>query len=550
MHRTVFAICAASLAGAAAAGTMQLGVNTHFDQGWPLAAFGEVAASHADGIRDTISWGKVEQAPGRYTFTPANSGFVDRACSGNLPVLLTLTPRNKIYDGGETIYSAQGRRAFAAFVLEIARRYPCVSAFEIGNEINAHSLKGRMVEQMPASYIAIMQAVHDAIKPVHPRIMLLSGSSLSVATGFFERLWRAGLAPIIDGVVVHPYLAVPEQLPAQLVRLSPIITKGGNAKPVWVSEFGFYYPTPEAAPPHALKMMVLLSAAGVERADWYALRDEKFYPNMGLFANGKPKPAFDSFATMRTRLLSVGNARRIETGDPLNFVYRFGATGPFVMWGSGAAISWTGPAKSWDARGTAISLPTQLTEVPVIVETQGEYRLGASPAIDDDILNFGGSSWSYAVERANGSSAPLRWIDWNWAPYIGAQAFPNIRVMGAAVSTSRPPHGLAPRLVEHYAAPDSGRYFLSACFESSPGKPQSIKILSGGQQLFAGNVDGTVRTRPLALTSPSAEIHYEALTAGGPQVLRRRIRILRASENGPALCPPNLKDVDERPVAN
>ncbi len=37
---------------------MRLAVNTHFDQGWPIAAMGQVTTAGAQGIRDTIAWGK------------------------------------------------------------------------------------------------------------------------------------------------------------------------------------------------------------------------------------------------------------------------------------------------------------------------------------------------------------------------------------------------------------------------------------------------------------------------------------------------------------
>jgi hypothetical protein len=316
-----------------AEGAMHLGVNTHFDQGWPIVALDEAESARAQSIRDTISWGKVEQAPGDYDFTAANSGYVARACAAHMPVLLILTPRNKRYDNGETVFSPLGRRAFAAFAVEIAKRFPCVTGFEIGNEINGHALKGRMVQQMPGSYVAIVREVRAALTGQHAKVKLLSGSSLSVATGFFDRLFGAGLLPLVDGVVIHPYVAVPEQLPGQIARLRSAMARHGGVKPIWASEFGFYYETPEDAPPHALKMITLLSAAGIEEAHWYALRDEKWFPNMGLFANGRGKPALDSFR-LAAQLLASGEARRIDAGDPLTFIYRYG-NGPYVMWGGG-----------------------------------------------------------------------------------------------------------------------------------------------------------------------------------------------------------------------
>lgn len=532
----------ALLSGGAATAAMRLGVNTHFDQGWPLAAFGQVTQAQAGGIRDTIGWGKVEQAPGRYDFTPANSGYIDRACAAQLPVLLTLTPRNRIYDNGETVFSPEGRRAFAAFAATVVKRYPCIEALEIGNEINGHSLKGRMLESMPQSYIAILQDVRKSVSSVRKGLRILSGSSLSVATGFFDRLFDAGLLPLVDGIVVHPYLPVPEQLPRQLDRLKQAMAKHGSPKPIWASEFSFTYASPNDAPPHALKMISLLSAAGVQRADWYALRDEKYYPNMGLFAGGTPKPAFDSFRAAQTRLLAAGDARRIDMGDPLAFVYRFG-NGPYVMWGANRPIAWGGKASAWDARGRPIALPTHLDDAPVIIETSAPFHLGAKTVVDDTLTNFGGSDWSWFVAGANGTRQPLQWQDWNWTSYIGTRAFPNFRVMGGAVSTARPRSGAASSLIERYTAPVAGKYFVSACFEGTPQKPTSVRIAANGRDLFSADVTGLVRTAPLPVAAGGpVDIVYTASAQTGPRVLRRRIRILASPDQRPAQCAP--KGVD------
>ncbi|MBP6030494.1 MAG: hypothetical protein KA533_03595 [Sphingobium sp.] len=543
MRRGAQWLALALLLSPAASGAMRLGVNTHFDQGWPLVSFEDVATARAQGIRDTISWGKVERTPGVYDFAAANSGYVGHACAIGMPVLLTLTPRNKTYDGGETVYSSEGRKAFAAFAEAVAGRFPCITALEIGNEINGHALKGRMTAQMPQSYIAIVRAVHDAVKPKHPRIRLLSGSSLSVATGFFDRLFGAGLLPLVDGVVVHPYLSVPEQLPAQLARLRQAMTRHGAEKPVWASEFGYYYATPQAAPPHALKLVTLLSAAGVEEAHWYALRDEPYYPNMGLFKGRAPKPALDMFRASQSRLLPAGDARRQDiSGDPLSFIYRFGS-GPYVVWGAARAIRWTGAARARDARGRPIALPDRLEDDPVIVDAPGGFTLGAQTVWADTLTDFAGARWSYHVARAKGSEQPLGWVDWNWTPYIGARQLPNFRATSAVVTTAKPAQGDASALIERYAAPGGERAFLSACFEAKPARAQTVRIVAQGKLLFSALVSGTVRTPPLLLPPGAAvDILYIAQQSGGAQPIRRRIRILGAADNARALCAPSGRD--------
>lgn len=528
---------------AAPAAAMDLGVNTHFDQGWPVAALDQVKASGAMGIRDGLGWSKIETASGRYSFTPAMSGWLDQACSRGLSVLLTLTPRNRLYDGGQTVHSAAGRRAFGAFAAAVARRFPCVTAVEIGNEINGHSLTGPVVQAMPGGYVAIVRAVREALGSAGPK--LLSGSSLSVATGFFERLFGAGLLPLIDGIVVHPYLGVPEQLPVQIERLRAAMARhGGGGTAIYASEFGFYYPAREAAPPHALKMIALLSAAGVTRGDWYALRDERWYPNMGLFAGQVPNPALDSFRTATTRLLGAGRAQRVDVGDPLTFVYRFGE-GPRILWGSGRPIRWNDPAtRAWDARGRPIRLPDRLTGDPVVVEGGAPFTLGPVEVIADTLIDGIDGRWTWAVTRAGGAPAPLGWIDWNWTSYRGLARFPNVRVMPNAVSTARPVGTPTLAVVESFVAPAPGAYVLSACFEGVRSKPVAVRMMAAGRMLFEGEIDSLRRPAPLQLTlgkGEGIEIRYQA-PGPGAHLVRRRVRVLTAVPEGPALCAPSGTD--------
>lgn len=531
------------------AAAMDLGVNTHFDQGWPVAALDQVAASGAVGIRDGLGWGKVEAAPGVYRFTAPNTGWLDQACARKLSVMLTLTPRNRLYDGGQTVHSEQGRRAFGAFAAAVGRRFACVKAFEIGNEINGHSLKGPVNQALPGGYVAIVRAVREALGQDGPR--LLSGSSLSVATGFFETLFSAGLLPLVDGIVVHPYLGVPEQLPVQLERLRAAMARhGGGGKPIYASEFGFYYPRHDDAPPHAIKMITLLSAGGLIRADWYALRDEHWYPNMGLFARQVPNPAFDAFRTAGGRLTSAGRARRIDAGDPLTYAFRFGE-GPQILWGSGRAIRWADPATpAWDARGRPIHLPDRLTEEPVLVDAGARFTLGpvqvAGDTLIDGLTDLGipGSRWSWSVEGVQPTAAPLGWVDWNWTSYGGLPGFPNVRVMPNAVAVARPPRAPQLSLVERFTAPAAGDYRLSACFEGTKQRPVAVRISAGGKDLFGVSVEELVRVPTLTLSLAKGEqvaIRYRA-PAPGAHLLRRRVRVLTVPTDQPALCAPSGQD--------
>ncbi|OYX09203.1 MAG: hypothetical protein B7Z08_06255 [Sphingomonadales bacterium 32-68-7] len=346
---------------------MEVGVNTHFEQGWPRANFGKVEVSRARGIREVVTWGKVEQQPGEYAFTEGNSGFIDEACSRSIPVLLVAGPRNKLYDGGLAAHSPTGQRAFARYVGALIDRFPCIFAVEVGNEINTASHKWPPRADKPAMYVSMLRAVRQEIDARARPVALVGGSSLGVAVDFHERLFAAGELPLIDAVAVHPYSKKPELMIRQFERLEQAMAEHGAVKPIWATEFGLWYPTPEDAPPHALKIISVMSAAGVERAFWYALLDEPWYPNMGLYAGMTPKPALATFQFAQTHLLPAGRARRIDSGGAKSFVYRYGE-GRYVMWGDGERIQLPPGTQAFDAQGRRIAAPAALDFAPIVTD--------------------------------------------------------------------------------------------------------------------------------------------------------------------------------------
>jgi hypothetical protein len=121
--------------------------------------------------------------------------------------------------------------------------------------------------------------------------------------------------------------------------------------------------------------MTVMSAAGVQRAFWYALMDEPWYPNMGLYSAAGGKPALDTYRTALRRLLSSGNAHRVPTKDPASFVYRFGM-GPFVLWGRTRPLRLPAGAKAYDARGRPIPAPPMLGADPIVVDSPQGLQLG------------------------------------------------------------------------------------------------------------------------------------------------------------------------------
>lgn len=356
------------------ANALRLGVNTHFEQGWPRSNFAKVGQIGARSIRDVVTWGKVERTPGHYEFTEANSGHVAEACRNGWSVVLMIGPRSTIYDGARAVTSARGQAALGRWAATLVTRFPCVSAVEIGNELNTNSGVWPSPADKPAIYISMLRAVRAALDAQPRKVFLLGGSSVGVSVDWHKRLFAAGELPLIDAVAVHPYAATPERLPGQFARLRQAMRDAGQERPIWVTEFGLDTPTPDVSPTYLVKTVAVMSAAGVMEADWYALLDEPWFHNMGLFGGGGPKPALSGWQLAMTKLLRAGAARRIATSNPTTFVYRF-ESGPTVLWGNGQPIQFSSAPTLVDSRGRTISAPTSLTSEPIIL-LAGSYKLG------------------------------------------------------------------------------------------------------------------------------------------------------------------------------
>lgn len=535
----LIAALGAALSPAPATAAMTLGVNTHFEQGWPLKALDKVRESGAQSVRESLNWAKIERAPGQYDFNAKNSGFLETICARRIPVLLMIMVRNKIYDGGGPPASAATYAAYGRFTRAVVERFPCVTAVEVGNEVNAVSAKYPDSPRKAENYVALVRATRDALAGSSRPVTLVGGSSLMVATGFLERLFKAGLLPLVDAVAVHPYADMPETLPAQLARLRAAMMRAGGEKPVWATEFGLYYATPEEAPRHAWRVMAILSAAGVARADWYALLDEPWYPNMGLYGGGRPKPALQMFQRVARALASEGDARRIDAGDPLTFVYRFG-DGTSVLWASGRQVTFAPGASLIDAQGGTISPPAALGPDPVIAAPGTRWTLGPVRVLADSYFDAGTAPWQATVTGPGGWRRPLGWVDTNWASHIGVPGMPRLILSGGLVAV--PSSSQRPlTMVERFRSPVTGTVWLSSCFTATKAAAPAITITHQDRPVVrlvpgTGGPQETVRLNVDA--GDGIALRYDGPPAAGVASVRRRIRILTEPEAGPALCPP------------
>jgi hypothetical protein len=131
--------------------------------------------------------------------------------------------------GGRTAPRTPAERAqFAAYATSLARRYPSVRDFVVGNEPNANRFwmpqfdrRGR--SEAPRAYLALLAAAYDALKGVDPRIRVLGGALAARGgdnprsvrqthspTRFIKELGRAyrrsgRTRPVMDAFAHHPY---------------------------------------------------------------------------------------------------------------------------------------------------------------------------------------------------------------------------------------------------------------------------------------------------------------------------------------------------------
>ncbi|MBA3053482.1 MAG: hypothetical protein FP826_00775, partial [Sphingomonadales bacterium] len=482
---------------------MRTGVTTHFSQGWPPRLLPAAAALGTVTIRDSLHWAAAEAAPGRIAFTEANSGHITRACAMGMTVLLGLEPRNPSYDGGMTAWSPRARSAFARYVLAIADRWPnCVVAIEIGNEINGRgNVTGPAAQDRIASHVALLKAVHAAVKPRHPGLVLLGGSTNTIATGFLTRLIRAGALDHVDGLAVHPYREQPEGTAWEIARLRAAMARAGAVKPIWATEFSREFPDPAAAAPWYLKMIALLEGAGVADHFWYALADQSFFPTMGLLTrDGTPKPAAAAYRFATRTLAPRGAAQRIDHGDPALFHFRFGADA-HVIWGARRSLAVSGPADAFAADGSPLALPAEVSDTPVVITGSGAVSFGPAQVLADSFYGFARAPLAWFAQAPRGSLTPLTPTDWQWTSYLGEPALPLMQVNRAGLGTM-PGAGTLLR----YTARSTETLVASVCLrpKGKPARtPATAMLARNGAPLWRGTTgtgpalgSATIAVRP------------------------------------------------------
>jgi hypothetical protein len=535
IYRLMMGVSWAITASAAPAATMTLGVQTHFSQGWPIALLQKVHEIGAPMIRDSLLWDVAEKSRGVYDFS--KGAHLAAACHAGLDVLVVINPLNPLYDAGKMVSSPEGRSAYAAYVSALADRYPCITAVEVGNELNGSKWYRPGDPQMASDYVAILRALREKLQSSHRRVAVLGGSTNLIGNGFLESLFAAGMLDTVDAVVVHPYRRRIEGVDLELERLSAAMRRHGDVKPIWATEFSDNSASPEIAARLLIKMVSMMASAGVDKALWYALVDQPWFKNMGLFNAQGAKPAARAFM-LAERLLKLGPVRRLPS-DPASFVFSFGDKA-LVMWGSQRGVHFQGKPEVVDAEGTPRTGPVELSDEPIIALNTTKYSFDAIPIIADDLLGFGRAPWSYVAGPIGSNKAAVAWRDWRWSSRFELSDNSGSAIESGAVFVSPRPDGV--HLGERYTADRPRSVRISACFDKAKqGDGIEIAIEQGNRLLLKQDLVDRVLISNIKVNLAKGDFVdflYAAKGGHGGNKLHRRIQLVDAKAAGPSqpLC--------------
>ncbi len=514
------------------------GVQTHFFQGWNPAWLKLAEQIGAKTLRDSLPWNKIETRPGVYAFTGAPADTLAGFCAKNGKLILTIEPKNPLYDGGRAVSSAAGQTAYANYIKAILKRFGgCIRAIEVGNEINnGDALNYPAGTDKAQTYVASLRTLKQVVKPAYPNVVILGGSTNVIGTGFLEKLFVAGALKEMDGVAVHPYRGDAEGVDGEVEHLRDVMRNYGEPVPIWATEFSFDTPDPAEAAEGLVKSAALLNAAGVTHASWYALVDQRWFPNMGLFTGTTIKPTGMAYATIMQKLFTYGRAVRVDAGDNMVNLFRFGRD-RWLVWGAPRTMTFTGTPVISDIYGTARGGRTvQIGSAPIIVEQGTGFSLGDGDVVADTMLQYGSAPWTYLRRGVDNKEVVLPMFDNDYTSYFGDRWSKPLRInntTGAPAGTGDKPT----RAIIRYTSPKPQQLDLQACFsKAASGDGVDYRIVKNGTTLANGILidKATIQGLPIDLAAgDKIDLIFGPNQTFGGDVFKYRARLTRRGRTTP-----------------
>lgn len=523
----------------------QLGTQTHFNQGWDPALLNLTAQLGARAIRDTVNWGSVERVRGQYDFSGNAVATLDRFCASGGKLSLTIVPKNALYDNGMSVHSADGQTGYANYLVALAERFgSCLSALEIGNEVNgAGTLDYPAGYDRATTYVSTLRTLYPRVKAVAPAVSILGGSTNAIGTGFLGSLFAAGMLSVIDGVAVHPYRNTPEGIDLEIAHLRDVMSRYGAPKPIWATEYSFGLSDQREQAAALVKSVIQLYASGVTHANWYAMIEQRHFPNMGLFVGQSPKLAATAFRMMQDKILPYGAPVRIDTqGRPVN-LFRIG-TSRWVVWGSDTIVNFGSGATVRDTLGNQLGSDGRVvaSAEPVIVENTSSYAFEDGSVVADSLYQFGSGDWSYFRRAKSGVETALGWFDNDFTSYFGDRWSKPLRINNDSAATAGDAANPL-RAVIRYKAPRTMSVDVGVCLSKAVGGDGiDYLVEKNGIQVAAGVLTSSAILAGMKMDlapSDRVDVSFGPNKVAGTDALRYRIIIRRGGGSAAEICSMN-----------
>lgn len=500
----------------------ELGAASNFGQHWAPGLFAGARALGVRNFRDAVYWDEVE-GPQGFRFTTGETTFPDLLAANGMTMSLTVNNGHPAWDGGVTPYTPAGIAAFAHAAAETVKRFPAITAVEVGNEWNSANfvtgpVKAAPLPERALDTLAILRAVQAAVTAVNPQVRILGGGVHSIPVGYLAPMFDAGAAQAMDALALHTYTTPPEQLLRQVAVFHQL--PGAATLPLDVTEFG--EPDPNRAPGLLMRDYCQMALSGVERAVWYPLnpRGDGLAPLID--AAGKATAVGHAYRQIAATIEGAPVADAAP--DPFTYACLFGGR-TLVIWGAPRTVTLhRADLSATDPTGAPLRGPLRLSETdPLVIRGDAplalgrDLSLGPQTVIADSYDQFaypgvpGQPADPFArLARIGGRVVPLETHGGQdrqgapWTPYLGVPGTTFARLTADILLPGA--HAGGPVVILHrFTAPDA--MTVTAEAQLSPG-PRSADGIRYDLTLNGTPVDGAIITA--AALRKTAPLHLAA----------------------------------------
>lgn len=297
-------------------------------------------------VRLGVYWYSVEPSPGQHDYVKLDAVMNAIKAAGLNSLVYVVGPPKHQSKGADMDrpdqYPPADNSVYGKLLVELANRYPQVTAWQIWNEPNLRMFW--QPESQPDAYNALVSSAAVTMQQSIPnRIRVLGGMaywSVMVEQNklMFEELAKLHTFELVDTVAYHPYMKTPYGDPDSDVPYN-FITRGQwlndslrklGAKQIWATEWGWgSYKTNKLhdemitetdQAEYILKRLALMMAMGFDKSFYFNIADLPEYVELPLRDSGlirldaTPKPSY--MALSRFLKLTNGNLKLNPIATP------------------------------------------------------------------------------------------------------------------------------------------------------------------------------------------------------------------------------------------